>query len=300
MIRKIQITFLMLFSMCIIIVGGYNCAQKIDYSVGDTGVSTVPVDTSVSYEIEDSEEDTESLLPDKPLDNRCNRSQYNDLEETYGSSAFIVIDGYEDSWSDYRFGIENNFDLNCVRFYMKMSRNKKKHEYKGTLTISYEDGNVIKMQKYTTPFSKFNTWEDRDRTASSTGRLDSEFYAIFENPHGSLIFHVSKLLEKNLRDGKNKLIGSGKIWFKMFRVYANDRDTCYRSGAYVSKAIRVPPRPRQRCWLLNAGPYSCKPQGAFSAFTSLEQDDYDCYDVLGRFGNLDIREAFGIRKGFPY
>ncbi len=302
MFRKVQITFLMLFSFIIIMVGGYNCSQKIyTDNVDNTEGFNRPIEENPygSGQPEEEEVDEESLLPDKPLDNYCNREQYEDLRKEFGSSAFARFNA--GSLSDYRFGVRSNFDLNCKRMYLNMT--KRRSRFSGSLTISYEDGNGIRWRTYKTGVNesenRYNRWNRRDR--SNSGRLKSEFYAIFENPSGAIILALDDLRIRNIQDGGSEIVGSGELWYKMFRAYAGRKDVCYRTGTYISKAKITGRRPSVRCWLLNQGPYSCKPQGVHSGDFNLLHENYDCYDKLGTFGNLNVREAFNVGKTeYPY
>ncbi len=296
MLRKVQITFLMLLSFTIIVMGGYNCAQKISYPPS-VPIAVVP-DNQLASEPADP---YAGRLPEKPLDNRCNRSQYSDLEKRYGASAFVRVDAGD--FIDFRLGLDTNFDVNCKRMYLDMT--EKSRSYKGELTISYEENNQIKVETFKTGYNKeenkYNEWDGRDKTASSSGKLDSKFYAIFENSFAAIILQMDKVKLIDDRDGEQRMVGSGKIWYKMFRAFANDYDVCYRSGTYISKSKRSGRRPNTRCWFLNAGPHSCKPEGVNSGVIDLKDRDYECYDKLGTFGNLNVREAFNVGDDeFPY
>ena len=303
MFRKIQITFLILFSSVIIMLGGYNCAQKINYPSNQVVPIDAPASTIYPSEPLPYTGDYEdSLLPEEPSDSYCNRSQYDKLRKKHGSSSFVRFQSI--SLTDYRLGVETNFETNCNRMYLDMTENR--NRYEGSLTISYEDGNNIHLSAYMTGRNeneiKYNKWVDKQKSPSRTGRLSSKFYAIFQDGDGALILNIDSLIERNIRDGATELIGSGEIWYKMFRSYAGKRDVCYSSGTYISKSKIVPRRPSARCWLLNEGPFSCKPQGVHSAEVKLTDNrDYDCFRKLGTFGNLDVREAFNVgSKDNPY
>ena len=274
MIRKIQITLLMLFGCSVIFIGGYNCSQQTKLP----GRISIPIQQpqsqsqsqSQGHRVEDFTQgpahrvgvssDPAARAPSQS----CHRSQYRDLSEQYGAYTFLRFDS--ESLRDYRFGIDQNHDITCTRMFLDMnhvSRRSGEKYYKGQLTIAYEDGQSIKLQNYKTGFgadhNRNNRWSKGSRRDCAGSMINSDFHAIFENAETALILEMD-VRTKNVVDGVQSIKGSGRIWYKMFRAFTGDTsDVCYRRGTYASHARTPPPKPNQPCWMLPRGPYSCIP-----------------------------------------
>ena len=336
MFRKVQITFLIFTSSALIIFGGYNCARQItfppsgntNYNQGPAGNygNQDPYGNPNSYANQDPiepEDPTKNLLPEDPGLTHCKRSERQDLSDAYGASAFFRFN--TGAIQDYRLGIRSNFESECTRIYVSFKpkatgrTGKERYEnFKGNIAITYEG----KVRHYKTGYSEretiYNQWFDTGRSGSyknqpagkgapprkSTKLRHIEFYSILDDAYGAIIFHIERLYEKDIRDGEQSLIASGNIWYKMFRSYVDRVHPCYKSGTYISKAPQVPPRPSTKCWFLSQGPYSCRTNGVRRPMLNLywedQENDFQCYQKLGSFGNLKVREAFNIRSGKPW
>ncbi|MGI9549181.1 MAG: hypothetical protein ACR2M7_04320 [Bdellovibrionales bacterium] len=335
MFRKVQITFLIFTSSSLIIFGGYNCARQITFPPsGNTNYNQGPSGNygnqdlygdPNSYANQDPiepEDPTKNLLPEDPGLTHCKRSERQDLSDAYGASAFIRLD--TGVIEDYRLGIRSNFDPECTRMYVNFKpkatgRTGKEiyKNFKGNIAITYEG----KVRRYKTGYTErenfYNQWYDSntfddedpaegDAPKRGTKLKHIEFYAILDDAYGAIIFHIKRIYQKDIRDGEQALIGSGDVWYKMFKsfVWADRHKPCYKSGTYVSKLPQVPPRSSTKCWFLSQGPYSCKPNGVGTRMGTLlyedQANDFACYEKLGSFGNLNVREAFNVRNGNPW
>lgn len=308
MYRKLLISLFMILSFVIIALGGYQCATKvtheprqsipIDYAGGagsdDGGYS----DSDYYYEEgygQDPYGDNAGL-PERPEDS-CARGQYRQLADQYGERASFRFD--RSSLEDYRLGQQQNFDIRCARMYLYMSRlSSSSSIYKGMLSLSYEDGNSIKLQNFRSGFTeeenKYNRW------TSGSSITNRRFYAIFEDEHTALILKLEDIREVDIRDGETAYLGAGDLYYKMFRIWTGDRnDVCYSKGTYVSLARQQLPR-RASCWLLGTGAFSCRPNGVLPPKAQVTNinitGNLKCYSRLGRFFGLEIKEAF---NGLP-
>lgn len=310
MIQKIQISLLMLFSLVVIIFGGYNCSTKVTYETQGLPEQKIPLDNfnnrnNISNNINSSHNDNNDdnvHLPEEPGDNYCNRGTYSRLSNKHGASAFVELKS-SGIFEDYRLGERANFEVKCLRVFLDMSKVSKQSYYSGEFTLSYEDNNSINISVYksgSNSENKHNKWVGSSWSASSRGKISKDFYAIFEHKDRAAILNIDEVREDDVADGKTRLLGSGEIWVKMFRSFSGDKsDKCYKKGPYLSLSRVSPPSSNARCWLTRGGPYSCSPLGVSAAGQNitdfdLEDKDYDCYDKLGEFRRLDLREAFNV------
>ena len=296
--------FLVVFSALVILFGGYNCAQKIPI---DAGRTEIPVDGNGGKKPTDGEKERErpkESLPEEETGD-CNRKKYRELARKYGPYAFI--DFHDRNLRDYRLGQESNYELGCPRIFLNMFRveGSTAKIYEGTLSVAYEDADssgkrVIKLHSYESgegaTENKFNNWSGTGASWNSVNpRVD--FAAIFESSEAAVILHIDKVVRKDIGDGRFAYKGDGDVWFKMFRIFHNKKDVCYREGGYVSFARVPPPPPNKRCWLLDVGPYSCLPQGINTIRRFNLRGSLTCYKKLGHFKYLDIKEAFNLESG---
>ena len=305
MLRKAFIFFSLLSSFCIISIGGYKCAQRQDVPVQDT--IEVPIYNSPVASGNNPYPTSPVLpndLPDVPS-GACNRSQYRTLSEKYGASAFLHL--AESKLEEYRLGQPLNFDPGCPRVFLDMNKTKER-TYKGNLYVAFEgEGRsgrrAIKLHQYSSgravEDNQYNKWASRSWKSNSRNKVPDQGFAAFFEDSGTraIILQIKRVVQYDVSDGVLEYRGYGDIWYKMFRTYSGDRgDACYSGGTYVSHAQVKPKKPNRRCWLLGIGPYSCLPDGVGSTFTeeSLQEDDPECYTLLGEFGNLNLNEAFNV------
>jgi len=322
---KLPTTILFLFSFAILAIGGYQCATKIVPERTDIPIKNGPGipnsnggwssnpggSGSPLYEPgygQDSGGNGSGSLPSDP-ENRCARKQYRSLSERYGEMAVFKFDS--SSIEDYRLGIRQNFDIQCARMYLDMSRlSGASRAYKGMLVISFEDGRSIKLQRYKSGFTagenKYNKWVNSVSGATwepnSNGRVNKEFYAIFEDQDAAVILQLKDIRIRDVQDGKIAYLGAGDAYYKMFRTWTGDNnDVCYSKGNYARYA-KAPPSRNGRCWLLGTGPFSCRPNGVLSPGARVTdiniRGSLKCYSKLGSFYNLDIEEAFNVGSAF--
>ena len=242
----------------------------------------------------------DNRLPSEP-DDTCPRDQYRKLAQRHGELAVLRIDN--SSLADYRLGASQNFDLNCARMYLDMNKlSASSNTYKGFLSIAYDDGKNIKLQRFRSGFSaeenKYNRWSGSTWKADRNNIVSKTFHTIFENKHTALILKMDNVRLKDVRDGDTAYFGAGEIYYKMFRVWTGDKnDLCYRKGTYVSLARQSLPR-KNRCWLLGVGPFSCRPNGVLAPRAKVTNIDItrglSCYKRLGVFFNLNIEGAFNV------
>ena len=300
--RKALISFFMFFSFIVIGFGGYHCSLRAQNpqgyppggygpgpgNYGPRGDDRGPRD---DWGPEDSD-DPDDPLPEKP-DKGCNRRQYRGLVDRFGASAFVRFNG--SAITDYRFGRESNFGLQCKRMYLNMDRVSGRQYYGGSLAISYEDGGSVLWKQFRSGAgdeNKHNLWRGRKWRGD---RIDQVFHAIFEGGERAIILKIDEVEEADVRDGETELRGYGEIWYKMFRDFKG-KDVCYRKGVYMRNSRTGASKPGVVCWLLDMGPFSCKPQGVNTRKEISLTGNYPCYGKLGEFGNLNINEAFNVDR----
>ena len=313
--RHIWTTFFLLFSFSILLFGGYNCAQRTVYPPSGLppqgGVPTFAPGTEASSVTSLTSEvvEEDSNLPSRP-EGGCNRSQYRNLEKTYGASAYIHLNKVQ--LREFLLGRDTNFDLGCPRLFLNMEKYGRKR-FEGSLTIAYEDSGrsgrrEIKVEKHITGSSdadmKYNDWKGSwNKAAGRGGIIEPRFVAIFSRtPYRAVILHINKVKKHELGDGEVRHLGSGDIWFKSFRAYSGRRnDVCYRQGSYVIDSALNLQTPSTSCWNVRVGPFSCLPDGINTLAKVAERLNpksrelkLPCYKKFGEFGNLDISEAFNI------
>ena len=311
--KKLPASLLFLFSFAIIVIGGYRCSTNVTHD-SPTGAHDLPiVENGEGPRLDDSPRYPDNYGPGRdpgdkgnvnlPPDpgNRCARSQYRQLAERYGESGVFKFD--QSSLEDYRLGTRSNFDVRCPRIYLDMNKlGSSSKIYKGTLSISYEDGQNIKLQRFrsgwTAEENQYNQWSGSSWTANRNGEVNKQFHAIFEDEFGALIVKLEDVRLRDIRDGEEAYFGSGEIYYKMFRIWTGDKNNvCYSKGTYVSQARSQPPR-KKICWLLGTGPFSCRPNGALGPRVSVTKISLTgglrCYSRLGVFFGLNIKEAFNV------
>lgn len=319
--RNFWITFFISFSFLVLLFGGYNCAQEV---ASPSNIVLGPVvDTRPGVRpIAGIDEPPDEIYKDTSPSHRgqtgrkrkpaagCHGDRgFIGLKDSYGGGlAPISFD--QANMRDYRLGRENNYNIECARILVNLK--KSGDGYIGRLIIAYRDpasgnNNVIKKQSYHTGYSsedvKYNEWKGSwAKPPDNNQTVEPKFIAIFEDKNfGALIMHIKEVERINQEGGENIYKAYGEIWFKAFRTYTRKSDTCYSQGVYVSKARRQPPLSPKRCWQNNVGPYSCLPSG-INTIKKLEDQldprnedlDLDCYQLLGKFINLDISEAFNV------
>lgn len=109
--------------------------------------------------------------------------------------------------------------------------------YRGTLTISSEDGQKIRVQRYRSGFTKTQNKYNRWTGSTQRNHVDRKFYAIFEDRDAALILKLDNL-RKVIKDGKIAYLGAGDIYYKMFRMWMGDTsDVCYSKGPYYESSF---------------------------------------------------------------
>ena len=316
MIRHFWTTFFLCFSFLIITAGGYKCARPAVPYIPVTppvilggglneGDGNIDEEGSAST---DGDNNYAGSLPPEPSD-RCNRRVQRDLQDRFGGGvAFIKLN--RANLEDYLLGRAINFELQCPRIIVSLARSKR--SYKGRLHISYQStgssGTVVKVQSYDTGKSEsdtqYNDWKGNWNRTDRHGVVKPRFIALFEDKNfGAVVLHINKVIAYEVVDGEISYRGYGDIWFKPFRTYTSRKDVCYSEGTYVSKARNKPPASSRRCWNNSIGPYSCLPDGintmsqAEKKFKPDQRElDLECYQYLGEFGNLNIRDAFNLNS----
>ena len=313
MYRKIVTSLLFLFSFFIVALGGYQCATRVEsnppppppytfnggFPANNPTNSYLPIDTQSSGPIDEVEESVNrGELPQEPS-NTCARKQHRNLANRYGSLAVFKFD--LSSLEDYRFGLPSNFseDL-CARMYLSMNLSERNFP-KGNLTLSFEDSGSIKVQRFSSGSQERevenNFFTGGSWTPNSRGKVNKRFYAIFDNKDTAIILKLEDVRVRDIRDGETIYEGAGEIYYKMFRAYTGDNsDVCYSGGTYISQ-LNSPPPKRARCWLLNQGPFSCRPEGVINSNSNQSikiSRDLKCYTRLGAFYGLNIQEAFHV------
>ena len=283
-----------------ILLGGYQCATRVTEGTrqisGPWGNPNAP-----SYTYEDHP-DEGTVLPsieqDEPLaeeQDSCPRAEFNKLAKDKYLGEQGILNIKQSSLKDYRFDEYPNFPLNCARIYLNMEQISGTSTYKGQLAIAYSFGDKLKWHTYSSGDTKaenqYNKW-------TGTGQ-NKKFYAIFEDTHRAIILRLLEVHRRDVRDGSVAYIGEGKIYFKMFRVYdPHNKDACYRTGNYVKDVPKDYLR-NAKCWLLHAGPFSCRPKGVLHPRAqnipriSLS-GNLNCYTEFGIFGWLDTARAFNM------
>ena len=314
--RHIWTTIFLLFSFTTLLFGGYNCAQRTIYPDPNVGIDLTthfppvapPVDPIATDSTTDNtDDDVDNRLPQEPQGG-CSRSQYRELEKTYGASAFIHLD--KNQLREFLLGRDANFALGCPRLFLNMQKYGRRFE--GSLAIVYEGqraggGREIKVEKHETGSSEADTqYNDWKGSWNKTRRrvVEARFSAIFSRiPIRAVVVHINKVEKHDIGDGEVSYLGSGDIWFKSFRAYSGNRgDTCYRQGAFTSVASIQAVAPRNiSCWNLSTGPFSCLPDGintlakvASRLKPNVRKLDLPCYRKFGEFGRLDISKAFNL------
>lgn len=310
MIQKIQISLLMLFALGVVIVGGYNCSSrqvrnttpfnlsdKFGSKTGTIADSTANPNSTINSSKTNYDYETRDNvnLPTENTNN-CRREQYSDLEDKHGAAG-PLLDVSNSRIREYRLGRDTNFGVKCARVYLNLSKiDEDEKYYEGELTISYEADGKVNANTFRTGRKEsenlHNYW-----TGGSI--RSAEFYSIFEDSKGSVIFFIDEIREREIHDGETQRLAEGEVWFKIFRGFSGNRnDVCYQEGLYVDQLRQVPPRPSAPCWLVPFGPYSCSPKGisgsngSSTAKFKLTDEKYPCYKKLGNFVDLDIDEAF--------
>ena len=120
MVHHFWTTFLLSFSFLVLLFGGYNCAQRTEFPTGKgalldmnpgggyVGISppNSPVAGAPTPEADTTSSSSTgrglSNLPPEPRD-RCDRSEYRELEKRYGAPAFIVFN--KGNLEEYRLDI---------------------------------------------------------------------------------------------------------------------------------------------------------------------------------------------------
>ena len=315
--KKLPALVLFTLSFIVISLSGYQCATQ-QYS--QQGRGAIPLDTkpkSVSKPVDDDtypddygdkksnkdeDDDDDGRLP---IDSgkRCHNTKLNGLG--YGAIASFRFDN--SSLQDFLFGESLNFEPICARLYLDMSHIGSPKKYKGSLSLALQTNiNIRTFQGFQSGFSakdnSYNSWSGSSWEGDGNNRVDKTFHAIFEDAHSALILKLERVVIKDVGDGDVAYIGAGEIFYKMFRIATAEdvkttKDSCYSTGTYVSKAHTPPPRKSNRCWLVNFGPYSCRPEGSLGvtekfADIDITTNSYKCFSRLGVFWNLDIEEAF--------
>ncbi|MCY4513112.1 MAG: hypothetical protein OXB86_05435 [Bdellovibrionales bacterium] len=311
--RKLFIIASLSFSTIVILLGGYNCASQYDQSgPGPYG----PPPGSKPH----SPPASGPQLPGEPQESHCNRSYWREkIRELGTASAFIEID--RSNFEDFNLGQPINFNIDCSRLLLNMSKISGGNAYNGKLYLVYEQENSPIGLQYDSGSSekenKFNTWYG-SWSADSSGRTGAKFSAIFEHTKKEMavILQINRVVESDVTDGEVVLLGYGDIWFKMFRqAFQFDyrkNDPCLRREGYIRHAQRKPPVPSWKCWFVPIGPYNCYPKGVDTSFsvpkknysgTSYAEPNLDirstptCYKKYGSFLGLDINKAFNVDSG---
>ena len=308
--KKLPAFVLFALAFVVISLSGYQCATQ-QYPQGRGAIPIDPGPQPISTPVNDDtypddygdkkadNQDDDRLPTD--LDDRCNRKQLRELR--YGTMANFEFNG--SSLQDFLFGESQNFEPICGRLYLDMDKVDSK--YKGSLSLALQTNTRIRTFKgfksgFSASDNRYNSWSGSSWEEDGNNKVDKTFHAIFEDEHSALILKLEDVVIRDVGDGEVRYMGAGEIFYKMFRIavredVTNTKGSCYSTGAYVSRAHTAPPRPSNRCWFVNFGPYSCRPEGSLGVkdkFTdiSITAGSYKCFSRLGSFWNLDIEEAF--------
>ena len=234
--------------------------------------------------------------------------RHNKVRKAYSSTSAKMTNISNSGLTDYRFGKRANYDADCARVFVRLKSNKNKMGYSGEMSFVYYgtclngQKGVCKGSEITTGYqpsdARFNGWSKGERDVSV---LDNTFRAIFEDTYGAYILSIEHVKESDVRDGYIRYLGAGSIYLKMFKTATltdintnhNQAGDCYNTGTHVYHATTTPQRPSKVCWFIDTGPFSCRPDGDFTAL-NLHKNNYKCFTYLGDFFGLDIEEALNI------
>ena len=306
---------LFLFAFTVITVGGYQCATQVPQGSQQLPgePESIPIDSTPDggdYYYSDeymrgAYENGQSGgrygdLPEDPGKN-CSRRQYRRLAEKYGEIAGFDFD--LSSFEDFRLSQRMNFAPKCPRMYLSMSKLSDSSTYRGQLAISYE-GSDIEVHHFVSGFdneNKHNKWGSGSWTPVND-RVRKNFYAIFENTDTAIILRLDDVRVRDVRDGEVAYIGAGELYYKMFRyskTYGKN-DKCFSGDIYMRYFRGDRPNRNKRCWLIPRGPFSCLPNGVVGPRDNLPNinitGSLNCYNKLGTFYSLDIKEAFNVGR----
>ena len=309
--KKLPAVILFALSFFIITISGYQCSTRvinrgeIPLDKGNPNLTGTqpPVITDDYYYPEDylgNDSGSVDSLPKEVTDN-CKRSQLRDLHS--GAVANFKFDS--SSLQDFLFGQSQNFDVVCARLYLDMSQMGS--VYKGNVSLAFQTNSYIKpITGFSSGFSasdnRYNKWRGSSWQANSSNRVNKKFHAIYEDEHSALILKLEHVMVVDVGDGEVDYVGAGEVYYKMFRIATQDdvkntKGSCYSTGTYIKNAHTPPSSRNKRCWFINLGPYSCRPEGSLNpkeAFTNINitANSYKCFARLGRFWGLSITEAF--------
>ena len=302
--RKLFITFSLMFSALVILLGGYNCArQQVPWGPNSNPYDPHNPNPRDPYDPEYPRDP----LPEEPENDRCNRKELRTAAEALGdASAYIRLRGGS-SLEDFLIGQRLNFPVRCARMVLNMERVGNTKLYRGDVYILYDVGSsrpdgVRFNSGHSKEDNTHNRWSGSFR-AGRRGVTGAEFSGIFQHTgrEMALILQIDRVVEEDVADGETDLRGYGNIWFKTFRhpTYFSqadhNRDPCYQNGPYMRHARKKPPRPSKKCWFLTQGPYNCRPNGIGTGVINISKSP-TCYNKLGTFGNLEINEAFNVER----
>ncbi len=188
-----------------------------------------------------------------------------------GTTTFVPVN--DSVFSEYTGRPMDDFDnvlinVNLVKY--------QDNTYGGSVTIDYDEyGQPTDTPGFfETGGSKkavqYNQWLNSKKT---------RFHAVLQDLEGGLVISIENIIHEDFGDrgGKERSLGSGRIWFKNFVL---------KSGSA--------PHPPTYCWFVSLGPYDCRPWPSGKGMKSPGSvtPSGGGYKLLGRFSNLDISETF--------
>lgn len=316
MYKKLPSFILFTVAFIILILSGYQCSTRVINKPGPDILQSPDIQSARPYSesFSDSYPNDPDYYDDDDDRERCPNKELGDF---YTNKAMGRIELEDSALVDLNLGRTLNAPAECGRLYLKLKeveykRDRGENFYQGTMNLVYRGTchngqfGICRYEMrtgYGSKDARYNRWDKRSITRRNVE--DQEFHAIFENSLGAYILKLEDVREINIADGQIKYVGGGELYYKMFRaatsndVHRKDRaGDCYNSGTYVRNASYAPNHPGKRCWFVNTGPYSCRPEGDLligqSKDINLKTDDYKCFSFLGTFYNIDIEEAFSV------
>ena len=317
--KKLPAFILFAVAFVLIILSGYQCSTRVVDDTRQAGPA-LPINNNpaISYPNQQSplyDNSYNTYTYNNPYrgdedDDSCPRRE---LRELYSGKAMGHFEFDSSSLREINLGRSANFNTKCGRIFLKMS--KTGHEgrdvYEGSLNLVYigtchngRHGTCRYEMRtgYSSSDARYNFWTNN--RLSSRNIKKEKFHAIFEDSYGAYILKIEDIRAVDTSDGVVSYFGAGAIYYKMFKtatssdVHNKDkRGDCYNNGVHVSQASHQPNRPSKRCWFVNTGPYSCRPEGDLlindsSKSINLNVSSYRCYSHLGSFSRIDLEDAF--------
>lgn len=141
--------------------------------------------------------------------------------------------------------------------------------YGGTISIAYTDDGVPYSGHFTSGTSKdsnkYNIWFRKN------GK--DVWHGFFTDFMGGLIVVIDEVVDLGDGAGPEETVG-GSVWFKNF-------------------GLTYAPHPPTYCWFVSLGPYDCRAWKSGDGVKTTKAVEPDSgYKLLGRFTDLNIKEAF--------